>query len=299
MWRRSNQSNLGNSAALKYRIAFYPNHQCLYNEISINYYKPQPTIDIFFRLSNPSIHNKLVHALEKKYHLPTWEKTPWIFITLKKLDKNEAENVFDLINNEVPTLLPKNAFNCAVADMLTKVIPTETRVPWGKTFDIFERSVDSLTRELGSQMDEGTITDDGIIKKHDAAQIEREEKKEQEEIDTAEVSQNVPTLSNKEKLLIIIDTLKYNMLTQQNGRKTIRNHEWKVNLLVEIQNKIIREDPKHIDINRYCDHIHKVCAMKRNFLHFWSEPHSVSELTSLINELELEWSPYTPLGTKF
>ncbi|MCW8408838.1 hypothetical protein OQJ13_07620 [Legionella sp. PATHC035] len=93
---------------------------------------------------------------------------------------------------------------------------------------------------------------------------------------------------------MIINTLKNNIATQQNGRQTIRNSEWKSNLLVAIESKLKKEDPQYTDINQYVADIRAVCAMKRNRSHFWSEPHSVSEFALMIKELPLEQNSYTP-----
>lgn len=110
-----------------------------------------------------------------------------------------------------------------------------------------------------------------------------------------EVHQNKPEkVNNNEKLLMIINTLKNNIATQQNGRQTIRNSEWKINLLVAIENRLKKEDPQYTDINQYVGDIGDVCAMKRNRLHFWAEPHSVSEFALMIKELNLERNSYTP-----
>ncbi|WP_392538643.1 hypothetical protein [Legionella sp. 227] len=123
---------------------------------------------------------------------------------------------------------------------------------------------------------------------------EYEEKKNREPQFTA-APQNISERgNNNEKLLTIINKLKNNISMQQNGRQTIRNSEWKINLFVAIENRLKKEDPQYTDINQYVADIRDVCAMKRNLLHFWSEPHSVSEFALMVKELDLEQNPFTP-----
>lgn len=94
---------------------------------------------------------------------------------------------------------------------------------------------------------------------------------------------------NQEQLLSIINTLKNNISTQLHGRKTLRNSQWKINLLSDIENQL-KNPIQDTDINQYVADIRKVCALKRNRFHFWSEPHSLSEFESLINEIPSEKS---------
>lgn len=97
--------------------------------------------------------------------------------------------------------------------------------------------------------------------------------------DMLEICEN----SNKmTRLIDIIDILKSNILDQKNERQTIRNSSWKVNLLNDIQDKLRDPNQASTDINQHIEDISNVCAMKRNVLHFWSIPHSVSEFEQLL-----------------
>lgn len=160
MWKRSNYPSLGNSAALKYQISFYPKDRSTYNEISINFYKySNPTIGISIHLNNHVAHDKLVSVLEDKYRLSIWkgESSSWMNFNLSTLDQTEAENVFLIINEAVPSLLSSASFNTAFSDILTKAIPTEKMVPWGQSYNMFQNSVASLGSRLKAQMEEGEV----------------------------------------------------------------------------------------------------------------------------------------------
>ena len=99
-----------------------------------------------------------------------------------------------------------------------------------------------------------------------------------------EAIQPVP---DSEKLVDIIDKLIENMITQQNGRHTSRNSQWKANLLIDIKWGMQTTNPDAIDIAQCIADIRTECAQKRNILHFWAEPHSVSEFERMLNAAEI------------
>ncbi|BCA96819.1 hypothetical protein TUM19329_31800 [Legionella antarctica] len=94
-------------------------------------------------------------------------------------------------------------------------------------------------------------------------------------------------VQDSEKLIAIIDKLIENMSIQQNGRQTTRNSQWKANLLTAIKEDIQLKDSEAIDINQCIADIRTVCAKKRNILHFWAEPHSVSEFEKMVRDEEI------------
>ncbi len=93
----------------------------------------------------------------------------------------------------------------------------------------------------------------------------------------------------KEQLSDIINRLKINISTQQNGRKTDWHTDWKVGLLAEIENRLKNEDPKEISCPKYIEDIREICAKKRNTLHFWANPHSVDEFEKMIDGIDWGW----------
>ncbi len=94
-------------------------------------------------------------------------------------------------------------------------------------------------------------------------------------------------VKDSEKLIAIIDKLIENMSTQQNGRHTRRNSQWKADLLTDIKQGMQSTNPDAIDINQCIADIRTVCAKKRNILHFWAEPHSVSEFEKMLRDEEI------------
>ncbi|KTC84048.1 hypothetical protein [Legionella brunensis] len=98
--------------------------------------------------------------------------------------------------------------------------------------------------------------------------------------------------SNRDKLLTIIDTLKDNIINQKNERKTSRNSQWKADLLSGIQQSLQQVEGGFTSVNEqeYIQQIRDVCSMKRNSLHFWSEPHSASEFEKLLQDNGFEAS---------
>lgn len=97
-----------------------------------------------------------------------------------------------------------------------------------------------------------------------------------------------PVVGNNKKLLNILNTLKTNISNYKNGRKTNRNRDWKVDLLLEIKDRLVNEEvPENTNILQYIEDIRNVCAKKRNPLHFWAEPHSVNEFEVLLEKTGL------------
>lgn len=94
-------------------------------------------------------------------------------------------------------------------------------------------------------------------------------------------------VQDSEKLIAIIDKLIENMSTQQNGRQTRRNSQWKADLLTDIKQVMQSTNPEAININQSIADIRTVCAKKRNILHFWAEPHSVSEFEKMLRDEEI------------
>ncbi|WP_094091616.1 hypothetical protein [Legionella clemsonensis] len=88
--------------------------------------------------------------------------------------------------------------------------------------------------------------------------------------------------ANTVKLTTIITALKENIAHQRNGRKTVRNSDWKRELLTTLQNRL-KNNPDS-DVGQCIHEVRKICKMKRNFFHFWSEPHSVSEFERLLEQ---------------
>ncbi|MCL9685187.1 hypothetical protein [Legionella maioricensis] len=95
---------------------------------------------------------------------------------------------------------------------------------------------------------------------------------------------------DSEKLMAIIDKLIENMSTQQNGRQTTRNSQWKADLLTDIKQAMQSTNPDAININQCIADIRTVCAKKRNILHFWAQPHSVSEFETMLRDAEITTS---------
>ena len=83
----------------------------------------------------------------------------------------------------------------------------------------------------------------------------------------------------------IIDTLCTNIRSQAHGRKTCRNQHGKIALLERLRDDLAQESDFTDDVKRnYIKAIGDVCARRRNALHFWAQPHSVSEFEALLRD---------------
>lgn len=91
--------------------------------------------------------------------------------------------------------------------------------------------------------------------------------------------------SSSYRLIGIIEQLTDNISQQKNGRETVRYSDWKTDLLQSISDRLKEETELTEEARqRYIQEIREVCASRRNFFHFWAEPHSVGEFESLLNE---------------
>lgn len=86
------------------------------------------------------------------------------------------------------------------------------------------------------------------------------------------------------KLNRIIDQLVANISNKENGRRTTRNNEWKIQLFRTIQTKLNSKELSSFEVHQFTHDIRKVCGKKRNIFHFWVEPHSVQEFENLYNK---------------
>lgn len=89
----------------------------------------------------------------------------------------------------------------------------------------------------------------------------------------------------KDQLIGIIGKLIDNIRNQKNGRETVRYSDWKTDLLQSISDRLEKETELPQEAKqRYILEIQEVCARRRNFFHFWAEPHSVAEFENLLKE---------------
>lgn len=90
---------------------------------------------------------------------------------------------------------------------------------------------------------------------------------------------------DKAELLEIIDTLIDNIANQKNGRITDWYSHWKIERFATLRNRLQKEQgltPR--EEQQYIDQIREICAARRNFFHFWSQPHSVNEFENLLEQ---------------
>ncbi|MBL7479807.1 hypothetical protein [Legionella bononiensis] len=102
------------------------------------------------------------------------------------------------------------------------------------------------------------------------------------------------------KLIEIIDILINNIHHQRNGRQTKRNSDWKTSQFEKIKQELQKESAfSNDEVPHWINRIHKVCAQKRNALHFWATPHSVKEFERLLTEKNIDTQLPGEIKNKF
>lgn len=101
--------------------------------------------------------------------------------------------------------------------------------------------------------------------------------------------------ANSKKLIYILNTLIKNIEEKANKRLTSGKKSKKVKQLRLLRDEIEGDPSLSEDkIYDYVDSIKKLCAIKRNKLHFWHQPESVAELETLIQQSRLKQSKAKP-----
>ncbi|CAM2956474.1 hypothetical protein LEAN103870_10605 [Legionella anisa] len=109
-------------------------------------------------------------------------------------------------------------------------------------------------------------------------EIKEQEKKEKEDV------------TNQQKLVSVVATLINNIETKQGTRWTSGKDSQKVNDLKELKQSISETTAEQWDEkeSEFLLNTLKICERKRNPIHFWSTPESVTEFKTLLAENGLE-----------